>query len=50
MTPENRVLAVVDYDKFQSAPALGWLVVTMDDPNGPTGAKQADEVPVGTIK
>jgi subtilisin family serine protease len=40
----------VDYDKFQSAPALGWLVVTLDDGNSPTGAAQADEVPVGTIK
>jgi minor extracellular serine protease Vpr len=37
----------VDFGKFQSAPALGWLVVTMDDANG---AAQADEVPVGTIK
>ena len=36
-----------DFDAFQSAPALGWLVVTMDDANG---AAQADEVPVGTIK
>jgi minor extracellular serine protease Vpr len=37
----------VDFDKFQSAPALGWLVATLDDDNG---AFQADEVPVGTIK
>ena len=37
----------VDYDKFQSAPALGWLVVSTDDPSG---AAMADEVPVGTVK
>jgi minor extracellular serine protease Vpr len=37
----------VDFDKFQSAPALGWLVVSLDDS---TGAGQANEVPVGTIK
>jgi subtilisin family serine protease len=37
----------VDFDKFQSAPALGWLVVSTDDPSG---AAMADEVPVGTVK
>lgn len=37
----------VDFDKFQNAPALGWLVVSTDDPSG---AAQADEVPVGTVK
>ena len=37
----------VDLDKFQSAPALGWLVVSTDDPSG---AAMADEVPVGTVK
>jgi minor extracellular serine protease Vpr len=33
----------VDRDKLQSAPALGWLVVSTDDPSG---AAMADEVPV----
>jgi subtilisin family serine protease len=37
----------VDFDKFQGAPALGWLVVSLDDASG---AAQADEVPVGAIK
>jgi minor extracellular serine protease Vpr len=37
----------VEFGKFQSAPALGWLVVSTDDPSG---AAMADEVPVGTVK
>jgi hypothetical protein len=37
----------VDFGKFQSAPALGWLIVSTDDPSG---AAMADEVPVGTVK
>jgi minor extracellular serine protease Vpr len=37
----------VDFGKFQAAPALGWLVVSTDDPSG---AAMADEVPVGTVK
>ena len=37
----------VDLDKLQSAPALGWLVVSTDDPSG---AAMADEVPIGTVK
>jgi subtilisin family serine protease len=37
----------VDFDKFRSAPALGWLAVTTDDASG---AAQADEVPVGTVR
>ena len=37
----------VDFGKFQDAPALGWLVVSTDDPSG---AAMADEVPVGTVK
>jgi subtilisin family serine protease len=36
-----------DYDKLQSAPALGWLSVNVDDAGG---AAQADEIPLGTIK
>jgi hypothetical protein len=36
-----------DYDKLQSAPALGWLSVTVDDAGG---AAQADEIPLGTVK
>jgi hypothetical protein len=34
-----------DNDKLQSAPALGWLVVNVDDAGG---AAQADEVPIGS--
>jgi minor extracellular serine protease Vpr len=37
----------VDFDKLRSAPALGWLAVTVDDA---AGAAQADEIPVGTVK
>ena len=37
---------VVDRGKFASAPAKGWLVVTLDDANG---AAQADEIPVGPL-
>jgi len=37
----------VDFDKFKSAPALGWLAVTPDDD---AGAAQADEIPVGQVK
>lgn len=40
------VTVSVDRGKFASAPQLGWLVVTLDDPNG---AAQADEVPIGTL-
>lgn len=36
-----------DYDKLQSAPALGWLSVNVDDA---AGAAQADEIPLGTLK
>ncbi len=36
----------VDRGKFASAPAKGWLVVTLDDANG---AAQAAEIPVGTL-
>jgi minor extracellular serine protease Vpr len=36
-----------DYDKLQSAPALGWLSVNVDDAGG---AAQADEVPLGRLK
>ncbi len=38
------VAVSVDRGKFPSAPQLGWLVATLDDPNG---AAQADEVPIG---
>jgi subtilisin family serine protease len=34
----------VDHGKFQSAPAMGWLVVALDDANG---AAQADQIPLG---
>jgi hypothetical protein len=37
----------VDKDKLQSAPALGWLAVTLDDASG---AAQADEIPLGSVK
>jgi hypothetical protein len=40
------VTVSVDRGKFAGAPQLGWLVVTLDDP---TGAAQADEVPVGSV-
>jgi len=36
-----------DYGKLQSAPALGWLSVNVDDAGG---AVQADEIPLGTVK
>lgn len=36
-----------DWDKLQSAPALGWLSVNVDDA---AGAAQADEIPLGTVK
>jgi hypothetical protein len=36
-----------DADKLKSAPALGWLLVNVDDEGG---AAQADEVPLGTVK
>jgi minor extracellular serine protease Vpr len=36
-----------DFDKLRSAPALGWLSVTVDDAGG---AAQADEIPLGTLK
>jgi hypothetical protein len=36
-----------DFDKLQSAPALGWLSVNLDDA---AGAAQADEIPLGTLK
>jgi subtilisin family serine protease len=36
----------VDRGKFASAPTKGWLVVSLDDPNG---AAQADEIPIGTL-
>jgi minor extracellular serine protease Vpr len=39
------VAVTVDRGKFPSAPQLGWLLTTLDDPNG---AAQADEIPVGT--
>ena len=37
----------VDFGKLQATPALGWLVVSTDDPSG---AAMADEVSVGTVK
>src|SRR5262249_25793381 len=40
------VTVSVDLGKFAGAPQRGWLVVTLDDP---TGAAQADEVPVGSL-
>jgi len=36
----------VDRGKFASAPTKGWLVVSLDDPNG---AAQAEEIPVGVL-
>ena len=36
-----------DYDKLQSAPALGWLVVNVDDAGGPASA---DEVALPALK
>lgn len=36
-----------DYDKLQSAPALGWLVVNTDDLGGPASA---EEVTLGALK
>jgi hypothetical protein len=36
-----------DNDKLKSAPALGWLVVNVDDAGG---TSQADEIPLGTVK
>jgi len=34
----------VDRGKLASTPQLGWLIATLDDPNG---AAQADEIPIG---
>ena len=34
----------VDRGKLAGAPQLGWLIATLDDPNG---AAQADEIPIG---
>ncbi|HEV8251260.1 MAG TPA: S8 family serine peptidase [Gaiellaceae bacterium] len=36
-----------DFDKLRSAPALGWLAVTVDDD---AGAAQADEIALGSLK
>jgi subtilisin family serine protease len=36
-----------DYDKLQSAPALGWLVVNTDDSGGPASA---EEIALGALK
>ena len=36
----------INQDRFANAPALGWMVVTLDDPNG---SQQADLIPVGKI-
>jgi minor extracellular serine protease Vpr len=36
----------VDRDRLKKAPSLGWLVVSVDDPNG---AAQADEIPLGPL-
>lgn len=36
----------VDRGKFASAPTKGWLVVSLDDPNG---ASQAEEIPIGVL-
>jgi minor extracellular serine protease Vpr len=33
-------------DKFDTAPVLGWMVVTLDDANG---ASQSDNIPVGPL-
>jgi len=40
------VTVSVDKGKFAGAPQLGWLVATLDDPNG---APQADEIPIGSL-
>ena len=45
--PSATIPLAVDYGKLQVNPALGWLVVSTDDPSG---AAMADEVPVGTVK
>ena len=41
------IALTADYDKLQSAPALGWLVVNTDDVGGPASA---DEIPLGALK
>ena len=38
--------ASVDLEAFETDPALGWMVVTHDDANGP---EQANLLPVGTL-
>ena len=45
--PSATIPLAVDYGKLQVNPALGWLVVSTDDPSGPA---MADEVPIGTVK
>jgi subtilisin family serine protease len=37
----------IDFDRLRTAPALGWLAVTVDDG---AGAAQADEIPLGSVK
>lgn len=41
----DTLTVTVDRGKISGAPQLGWLVVGLDDANGPV---QADEVPIGT--
>ena len=41
-----RLDLAVDIGKFASAPTKGWLVVTLDDANGPG---QANEIPIGPL-
>lgn len=36
----------INQERFANAPALGWMVVTLDDPDG---TQQADLIPVGKI-
>jgi len=40
------VTVSVDRGKLAGTPQLGWLIATLDDPNG---AAQADEIPVGPL-
>ena len=40
----------VDKSQLGNTPALGWLVASVDDPNVPSGAPQADEVAAPALK
>jgi hypothetical protein len=42
----TNLAVTVNRGMFASAPQLGWMIVTQDDPNG---AAQADLVPVGSL-